>query len=874
MPELEDLEVQGILSANEVRSVVRRRRDFEYLLVRRDPYLKDYLRAIEYEQQLTRLRRQRKTRLALTRSTLSDFEAMKRIHTLYDRALRKFKANTCLWLAYIEFCVENKSARVLSRVLARALQLHPRQEAFWAIAGHYEFTETGNTEAARQLMQRALRTNPSSPILWLHYFIMEIKYVERLRTRRHVLGIDGGGGGKNQGADGEEEGDEEEKDSSKHQQPSINSLLDKEEKDEATNDQKSSPSSSSSSTTASDLTTPAQRLFLEGAVPKIVLRNAIRSIPSSSRLTFCRDCLSLCCDIALNAPRWRVGFITSVMDEIEKQLLLQYPDDGKSLGLRADRAMFEVKMARRQAREGGEGEGYDEEEEEEEEEKKEGREGKNKRKVRVKKITSVDELIAIKAGCQVFETELTKESSPLSSLYLSLWDHYWTWLWSKGELLWSKGERLLSTSIFGTALEVYDRASECEGITKKMALQRCKGLVRLVVPDERKRRMKEDGVGENEGDQSESESESEEDDEEDEDEDDDDDDEDEFNSGLELEDVAEALALSSAEFPTVIEIWIYRLRVAQEIADRERHAQGTKADEKKTKKTTAKKKKNNNNNNNNNNNKKKEIAPEKKTKETGNGSGNESVSSIARKALSAIKNLDDSSSSATLSSTSSIFSLWLTSTLTATGNAAAERAENEEAWEVLSRASEWMGGGSGYSSTSSSSSNNNNNNNNNNNRVDFGVEIERLLIMFLKDVHRRHGVGYAGARPKRTHGGTRTQQRGPLKKKEGKGLLHAYSQIVRRGRLPLLRIPHTLFSLTLDILQREKATGSQIRAVFGDALASTKRGTRAEAEMWAEYILFERSDRGDPHVAINVYQKATRELRHSPHKGLFIEKCR
>ena len=52
----------------------------------------------------------RKKRIGITRSSLCDFESVKRIHLLYDRALRKFKGDLGLWRAYIEYCKGEKSA--------------------------------------------------------------------------------------------------------------------------------------------------------------------------------------------------------------------------------------------------------------------------------------------------------------------------------------------------------------------------------------------------------------------------------------------------------------------------------------------------------------------------------------------------------------------------------------------------------------------------------------------------------------------------------------------------------------------------------------------------------------------------------------------
>lgn len=40
-------------------------------------------------------------------------------------------------------------------------------------------------------MQRGLRLNSSSPPLWHEYFRLELVYVEKIKARRKILGIDG-----------------------------------------------------------------------------------------------------------------------------------------------------------------------------------------------------------------------------------------------------------------------------------------------------------------------------------------------------------------------------------------------------------------------------------------------------------------------------------------------------------------------------------------------------------------------------------------------------------------------------------------------------------------------------------------------------------
>jgi U3 small nucleolar RNA-associated protein 6 len=57
LPELEELERSGIFSPEEIKEIVRRRRSMEYKLQRRPVRKGDFLRAINYELNLDRLRK-------------------------------------------------------------------------------------------------------------------------------------------------------------------------------------------------------------------------------------------------------------------------------------------------------------------------------------------------------------------------------------------------------------------------------------------------------------------------------------------------------------------------------------------------------------------------------------------------------------------------------------------------------------------------------------------------------------------------------------------------------------------------------------------------------------------------------------------------
>lgn len=86
------------------------------------------------------------------------------------------------------FCVRRSKADVqISHVLGRALQLHPRHVQFWIDAASWEFEINGNSSAARVLLQRGIRFNSDSQILWKEYFRLEVLYCVKLQQRRRVL---------------------------------------------------------------------------------------------------------------------------------------------------------------------------------------------------------------------------------------------------------------------------------------------------------------------------------------------------------------------------------------------------------------------------------------------------------------------------------------------------------------------------------------------------------------------------------------------------------------------------------------------------------------------------------------------------------------
>ena len=173
VPYLKDLRNRNLFTSEEIRLIVERRRRSEYLLQRRSQaQMSDYLRYIEDEIQLERLRKLRKEkvlteleneergkkrRMWMSRTSddgdghnkknatsyqtsgPGDAHIISHIHFLYQRTLKKFHYPLDVLLNYAEFSKEVKSFHMLSRVYAMGMQHHPREAGLWIEAASFEY---------------------------------------------------------------------------------------------------------------------------------------------------------------------------------------------------------------------------------------------------------------------------------------------------------------------------------------------------------------------------------------------------------------------------------------------------------------------------------------------------------------------------------------------------------------------------------------------------------------------------------------------------------------------------------------------------------------------------------------------------------------
>ncbi|KAJ8077009.1 U3 snoRNP protein [Marasmius tenuissimus] len=191
LDELKDLVEKKIFTVKETKQIIKQRTAFENTLVRRVAKKSDFLRYTQYEMNLELLRRKRLERLNLPPgpATISDYALVRRQFQIFERALKRFKSDVGLWIQYIQVAQKEGARSLVGRITARALQLHPNTPALYILAATHELNHL-SPSTARSLLQRGIRLNPESIEMWKEYVKMELGFIESLRRRWDVLGID------------------------------------------------------------------------------------------------------------------------------------------------------------------------------------------------------------------------------------------------------------------------------------------------------------------------------------------------------------------------------------------------------------------------------------------------------------------------------------------------------------------------------------------------------------------------------------------------------------------------------------------------------------------------------------------------------------
>lgn len=221
LPEVRDLHEKGLFTKHELDEITRRRTRFESSLIRRAPRKEDFFKYAEYEINLERLRRVRYRRMKYHLNppppSASSYSIPRRALYILKRATVKFPADLSVWLAYVEYASREGMRKVVSQGLTSALQHHPLSSTLYLLSSYHHLhpdapfpsesipstskvdlpsqaEDTGfsleGVAPARTTLLLGLRLVPQSQDLWVEYIKLELGWVEALRRRWKLLGIE------------------------------------------------------------------------------------------------------------------------------------------------------------------------------------------------------------------------------------------------------------------------------------------------------------------------------------------------------------------------------------------------------------------------------------------------------------------------------------------------------------------------------------------------------------------------------------------------------------------------------------------------------------------------------------------------------------
>lgn len=189
--EVEQMERVNLLDSREVKELLKKRKHFEYKIQKRTKSKEDFMSYIQYEVNLLTLLDIRRENTGYGHKKAEIEGGVKtRINKLYKILEHRFQSDVNIWLSHIKFLKTIKWDSSVSRIYLRVLQVHNDKPGLWVAAAKWEFEEIGNPDNGRQIMLRGLRFLPSSWVLHREYLKLELLYVEQLRKRGEVLGVE------------------------------------------------------------------------------------------------------------------------------------------------------------------------------------------------------------------------------------------------------------------------------------------------------------------------------------------------------------------------------------------------------------------------------------------------------------------------------------------------------------------------------------------------------------------------------------------------------------------------------------------------------------------------------------------------------------
>ncbi|KAI8949435.1 U3 small nucleolar RNA-associated protein 6-domain-containing protein [Xylaria longipes] len=185
VPQLREFEAKGIFNPDEIRSLVRKRTDYEHIVLSPGNKAQDWLNYVAWERSLEALRAKRCRRLEIRTSSKHTGEG--RVFGILERSVNRHPGSLELWKEYLSYATKMRATKRYRKVMTRALRMHPAKPELWVLAGQRS-ARNGDMHAARGFFMRGSRFCTRDPTVWLAYAECEMEWLEKMEARKGKKG--------------------------------------------------------------------------------------------------------------------------------------------------------------------------------------------------------------------------------------------------------------------------------------------------------------------------------------------------------------------------------------------------------------------------------------------------------------------------------------------------------------------------------------------------------------------------------------------------------------------------------------------------------------------------------------------------------------
>jgi U3 small nucleolar RNA-associated protein 6 len=190
VPQLQELLRKEVFTPTEIKSITRKRSDYEHTINARGQTAADYASYAAYEINLASLIKKRTTRLKV-KLAVSAHDGPRRVYFILERGVRKFPGDLGLWMQLLGYARKERARKKVRELVTQVLRLHPAKASLWVWTANAVLEDEADMSAARGYLQRGLRFCKRERSLWIEYARLECIYIAKIAARRRILGLEG-----------------------------------------------------------------------------------------------------------------------------------------------------------------------------------------------------------------------------------------------------------------------------------------------------------------------------------------------------------------------------------------------------------------------------------------------------------------------------------------------------------------------------------------------------------------------------------------------------------------------------------------------------------------------------------------------------------